>query len=475
MAMAVFDIAVIGSGPGGYRAAVLAALRGLKVVVIEKHTWGGTCLNRGCVPKKAWYHTARIIADSREYPGRGINGALSADFAQVWRHQRQVVDTVRASYTDYLGRLGVKTVQGAARFSSPGTLQVAGETIAAGNLIIATGSQPWLPGSLQAVPGRILTTDELFDAPPPPGRRVAVLGSGAVGTEMAFILSQLGLEVVWLSGREPLSDSAYSDPARAVLRDALARAGVTRVPARISAAQADADGVTLTLPGGKREHVDWVLAGTGRKPNIEGLELSRAGAATDARGFIVVDECNQAAHGVYAIGDVANPGMSANHALADATVAVANIINPGSHRRDDRNVPEALYSALELARVGLNEAQAEALDLEPAAGFAGFETSPAALTEGERGGFLRIVADLDSGRALGAEIVGRGAGELISLLGLEFGAPQALSRLAAAAYNHPTRAEEILNAVETLAARWGMARTVFPVAGCGNTNGAAGE
>lgn len=474
--MATFDVAVIGSGPGGYRAAVLAALRGLKVVIIEKKTWGGTCLNRGCVPKKAWYHTARIIADSADFPGRGIHGALSADFAQAWHHQRQVVDTVRASYTDYLGRLGVKTVQGAARFRGPGMLQVAGDAIAAGSIIIATGSQPWLPERLLPVPGRIMTTDDLFDAPPPAGRRVAVLGSGAVGTEMAFILSQLGLTVVWLTGREPLSDSAWSDPARAALRLALARAGVTpRVQARITAAQADADGVTLTLPGGVRERVDWVLAGTGRRPHTADLELSRAGVALDGRGHVVVDACNQAARGIYAIGDVANPGMSANHALADATVAVANIIAPGSRRRDDRNVPEAVYSALELARVGLNEDQAEALDLEPAAGFAGFETSPAALTEGERGGFLRIVADMDNGRALGAEIVGRGAGELISLLGLEFGAPQALSRLAGAAYNHPTRAEEILNAVETLAARWGMARAVFPATCPGKTDGAAGE
>ncbi|MGE0557094.1 MAG: NAD(P)/FAD-dependent oxidoreductase [Burkholderiales bacterium] len=467
-----FDVAVIGSGPGGYRAAVLGALRGLKIVVIEKNTWGGTCLNRGCVPKKDWFHTARTIAESRDHAARGIRGTLEPDLAQAWRHQRQVVESVRGSYADYLQRLGVTMINGQACFSGPGQLQVDGQMITAGEVIVASGSRPWLPPQLQAVPDRIITTDDLFDFPPPAGRRVAVLGSGAVGTEMAFILRQLGLEVVWLTGREPLSDSAYSEPARAALHEALARSGVAAATGqRMAAARVDAGGVTLELPGGRSERVDWVLAGTGRKPNTEGLELARAGVVLDAQGYIAVDACNQAASGVYAIGDVANRGMSANHALADATVAIANIITPGSRRRDDDRVPEALYSALELARVGCNEERAEAMAMEPATGFVSLDANPAALAEGERGGFLRIIADMDSGRALGAEIAGRGAAELISLLGLEFGAPRALSRLAAAAYNHPTRAEEILNAVETLAARWGMAAHVFP----GNSAGAPEE
>jgi len=461
--MSALDLAIIGSGPGGYRAAVLGALRGLKVAIIEKNTWGGTCLNRGCVPKKAWYHSACIMADAAAYPHRGVSGRLSADFAQAWRHQRQIVDTVRDSYADYLGRLGIRRLRGHARFDGPRSLQVGDTRIVAGHIIIATGSQPWLPEPLQRIPGRILTTDDLFDAPPPPGRRVAVLGSGFVGTEMAFILSRLGLEVIWLTGREPLSSSAFSVPARTALRETLAGAGIRpRLQARIAAAGVSDDGVTLTLGDGDRLQVDWVLAGTGRRPCTDGLDLDRAGITTAAQGHIVVDEYNRVAPGIHAIGDVANPGMSANHALAGATVAVSDILDPGSHPRRDEQVPQVLYSALELARVGLNEDEAEVQGLEPAAGFTSFDFNPAALAAGERGGFLRLVADLDSGRLLGAELAGRGAGELVSLLGMEFGAPQALSRLASAAYNHPARAEEILNAVETLAARWGMSAHVFP-------------
>ena len=467
--MPALDLAIIGSGPGGYRAAVLGALRGLKVAIIEKNTWGGTCLNRGCVPKKAWYHSACIMADAGAYPERGIGGTLSADFAQAWRHQRQIVDTVRDSYADYLGRLGIRRLQGHARFEGPRLLRVDNALVEARQIIIATGSQPWLPESLQRTPGRILTTDDLFDAPPPPGRRVAVLGSGLVGTEMAFILSRLGLEVIWLTGREPLSSSAFSVPARTALREALAGAGIRpRLQARIAAAGVSDDGVTLTLGDGDRLQVDWVLAGTGRRPCTDGLDLGRAGITTGDLGHVVVDGHNRAAPGIHAIGDVANPGMSANHALADATVAVSDILDPGGFPRRDEQVPQVLYSALELARVGLNEDEAETQGLEPAAGFTSLDLNPAAQAAGERGGFLRLIADLDSGRVLGAELAGRGAGELISLLGLEFGTPQALSRLASAAYNHPARAEEILNAVETLAARWGMAEHVFPVRAAGD-------
>ncbi len=461
--MPVLDLAIIGSGPGGYRAAVLGALRGLKVAIIEKNTWGGTCLNRGCVPKKAWYHSACVLADSAAYPERGIGGTLSADFPQAWRHQRQIVGTVRDSYADYLGRLGILRLHGHARFDGPRSLRVDNAPVDARHIVIATGSQPWLPEPLQRTPGRILTTDDLFDAPPPPGRRVAVLGSGFVGTEMAFILRQLGLDVVWLTGREPLSSSAFSVPARTALREAMAGAGITpRLQGRIAAADVSDDGVTLTLGDRERLQVDWVLAGTGRRPCTDGLELDRAGITTAVQGHIAVDVYNRAAPGIHAIGDVANPGMSANHALADATVAISDILDPGSQTRRNERVPQVLYSALELARVGLDEDAAEMQGLEPAAGFTSFDFNPAALAAGERGGFLRLVADLDSGSVLGAELAGRGAGELVSLLGMEFGDPQALSRLASAAYNHPARAEEILNAVETLAARWGMSKQVFP-------------
>ena len=165
-----FDVVVIGSGPGGFRAAVLAAQRGLSVAIIERDAWGGACLNRGCVPKRAWYHTARLAADAASLARHGLGGALAPDLGAAWKFQREVVKTVRESYVDYLRRLGIRQFEGAARFVGPHCLSVGSETVEGAHFIVASGSRPSVPDTLHAGAGRILTTDELFEQPLPPGR-----------------------------------------------------------------------------------------------------------------------------------------------------------------------------------------------------------------------------------------------------------------------------------------------------------------
>ncbi len=462
--MREFDLVVIGSGPGGYRAAVLAALRGLSVAIVEKGVWGGTCLNRGCVPKKAWHASATLVARSAGYAARGVSGALTGDLAAAWDHQHRVVATVRESYVDYMKRLGIVALEGAASFADGRTVRVAGaESVRGRHVVIATGSAPFVPPALPRTPGRILTTDDLFDAPAPPGRRVAVVGSGVVGTEMAFILAMLGCEVKWITNAEPLSRTGFSPPALKLLYAALRRHGVVaRTRSRVQGARVVDGGVELELPESGREKVDWVLLGSGRVPYTEALDLAAAGVATDARGFIPVDErCRTKVPHIYAIGDVVNPAMTSNHALAEAAVAVADIVEPGSRRREPTRVPELVYSALELGRVGLSEDDAEDRELEAATGFAAFEVNPAALGEDDAEGFVRLVVDADSGEMLGAEVVGARAGELIHVVARDVGRADGLRGIARMLYNHPARAEEFLNAAETLASKWGLGPQVF--------------
>jgi dihydrolipoamide dehydrogenase len=467
-----FDLAVIGSGPGGYRAAVLGALRGLNVAIIERGDWGGCCLNRGCVPKKDWYHSARLVAAQRHFQARGLRGELSGDLAQAWQHQRGVVERVRDSYRAYLKHLKVRAFEGHARFLEPETIAIEGpdgiEHLRARNSVIATGAAASVPSPFEAVDGRVLTTDMLFDQPPPPGRRVAVIGSGVVATEFAFILKMLGRDVTWLTRSPPLARLGFSPQALSTLREQFALHGIEpqRVPGYASV-RLDAEHVHIEVDGGASFEVDWVLLGTGRSPMTAGLGLESIGVRTDRKGFVERDDqLRTAVPNIYAIGDVAGHWMTANHALSDASVALENILG-GERHQDGRFVPMVIYSAVEMARLGLDEDAAEDEDLEPAIGFAAFETSPRALGQDEPEGFVRLIGEMDSGALLGGEIIGGDAGELIHLLSLAPDRDTALAWLARGTWNHPARAEEILNATETLASKWNLQERVFGVPGSG--------
>ncbi|AOU98610.1 pyridine nucleotide-disulfide oxidoreductase [Acidihalobacter yilgarnensis] len=465
---APYDIAVIGSGPGGYRAAILAALKGQRVAIIEKADWGGCCLNRGCVPKKDWHHTAQLVAASRHFAGRGITGTLSADMATAWMHQEAIVANVQESYVDYMKRLKITTLSGNARFDDPHTLIVQGadgseQTLGARAFVIATGAGAQVPPPFEALPGKVLTSDMLFDAPPPDGNRVAIIGSGVIATEFAFIFRMLGKEVVWLARSEALRKIPFSPQARTTLKNALARHDIAlRRVTGFASVDTDHDGVRIMLTDGDAVEVDWVCLGTGRMPYTEGLNIEAIGIECDAHGFIRRNAQLQTAQPhIYAIGDVASPEMTANHALADATVAIGNIVDGHEQAQDSTWVPLAVYSAVELARIGMDEDTAEDEGLEPAVGFAAFETSPRALGQDDTDGFVRLIADMDSGALLGGEIIGAEAGELIHLLSLAPDRESALRWLAAGRYNHPARAEELANATETLASKWGLAGSIL--------------
>lgn len=471
------DLAVVGSGPGGYRAAVLGALRGLRVAIVERGVWGGCCLNRGCVPKKDWHHSAMLIHQQARGPARGVRGHLAGDLDEAWAHQREVVARVRQSYLDYLGHLGVRKVAGSARLGPDGKLiidPVAGTTnginvqrpepfaLDAAHVIIGTGSAPIVPPPFPSDSPRILTTDDLFESPPPAGQRIGLIGSGVVATELAFILTMLGREVHWLTRSEPLHRARFSPSALRVLYGELEQCGIVRHRGEVAAVAESAAGIRLDLRDGDPIEVDWVLLGTGRRPHTAGLGLEEAGVRCGPGGFIERSAWAETTRpGVYAIGDVASPLMNANQAMADATVALTNVINPQSRRLDPDWVPEVVYSAIELARLGMDEDAAEDAGREPAVGFAAFESSPTALGQDAPEGFVRLVADLDDGRLLGGEVVGGQAGELIHQLAARGNRDGALAELASGAVNHPSRSEEFVNATETLAHKWGLGERVF--------------
>jgi len=464
--MEQFDLIVVGSGPGGYRAAVLGALRDLRVAIVEKAAWGGCCLNRGCVPKKDWYHSARLLAASRSFGKRGILGVLKPDFMAAWQHQETVVKRVQDSYLDYLKRLGIARYEGVAAFAAARQMTVRSATgeqrIAGDYVIVATGSEPHVPQVLRNVSvQRILTTDDLYDYPPPSGDRVAIVGAGVIATEFAFILTMLGKDVLWLARSEPLARTRFSPQARSALKKALGAYHIEPVREQITGARAEGQEIVLELKGGQSPRCDWVLVATGRRPFTNGLSPTLAGLELDNDGFVVIgDDLQASAPGIYAIGDCVGGAMTANQALHDASAVITSIVSHGHVSRTPERVPEVIYSALELARIGLDDEAAEDAGFEPAVGFAAFETSPMALGQDDVDGFVRLLGDMDSGRFLGGEIVGADSGELIHFLSM-IADGGSLRAVAETAFNHPSRAEEVLNATETLAHKWGLAEAIF--------------
>jgi dihydrolipoamide dehydrogenase len=246
------------------------------------------------------------------------------------------------------------------------------------------------------------------------------------------------------------------------LAEALQKSSVADVELRVpEKLRISDDGVTLDFADGGIEQVDWVLLATGRRPMTTNLGLENTQIEINQQGFIQCNEFLQTAEpNIYAIGDCTSPAMTANQALADASVAVANIVRGNHCSQDPRWVPQLIYSAVEMARIGMDDDAAEDEEFEPAVGFASFETSPRALGQNDVDGFVRLLADMDSGEFLGAEIIGAEAAELIHMLGSD-DKSQLLRRLASLPFNHPARAEEILNAIETMAAKWGLDEFIF--------------
>jgi dihydrolipoamide dehydrogenase len=448
-----YDLIVIGSGPGGYRSAMLAAHHGLKVGIVEKGEWGGCGLNRGCLPKNDWHHTAKLIAAARGFARRGIQGSLSIDLAGAWEHQKKLTRAVRETYIGQMKRLGIDGFAATASFVDPHTISLDGrDRLTARHFVIATGSTPYVPKPFFITEQRVLTTDELFSQPPPPGRRVAIVGSGAVATEFAFILSMLGREVVWVAQNKPLVNSRFSAEALQQLYDRLRRHGIeARVGARPEAVEMPPEGVRLILEGGNDSVVaDWVLLGTGRRPHTSGLALDAAGVSTDSKGFIKTNEFLESSQPhIYAVGDVVNPRMSANQALADAAVAVGNILSPRSRTQDRRAVPEVIHSALELGRIGHTVGNGEGTVTATSA----FAVNVRAMSEDDGDGFVRLIVDARTGALTGAEVVGAEAAELIHLLAGRLHEPNALRAFATTFYGYPTRAESIYQAAQSLMAQ----------------------
>ncbi|MDE2089767.1 MAG: NAD(P)/FAD-dependent oxidoreductase [Gammaproteobacteria bacterium] len=459
VASSSFDLAVIGSGPGGYKTALTAAQLGARVVLVERHRTGGICLNEGCLPKKALLRFAYLISNVDALNGRGLIGRVQGDFDAALAHKDEVIATLHANVPTWLKRFGVQTVYGHARLRDAHHIEVqtgpnddrGRVLLTAGRIILATGAAPRQHAACPRDGVRIIDSHDFMLSMHDLPRSLLCIGGGTIGAELSYLLHQFGTRITLVEQSARMLDRPCI-PLRAseLLQRKLRRLGVdVRTGVTVESSRPVSDGVEVLLSDGRRERYERVLVAIGRRPVTGGLGLEDAGVETDAQGFIVTNEyLETTAPGVYAVGDVKSGPMTANAALHDARIAAFNAVTGNRLRRNYHRVPAVIDSALQIAAVGLSEEQAEAAGFEPDVVHTSFSSSIKARAYHDYEGFMEIVYDVETGQMLGGCIVGSGADEQIHLLASACQSERGLWFLRDINYSHPSWSEELGNALD---------------------------
>ena len=419
--MTDYDVAVIGSGPGGYPAAIRAAQLGLSTVCIEREFLGGICLNLGCIPSKALLRNAEVLSTVRNASEYGIEVSdVTANYAVGVARSRKVVERLTKGVASLFRRDGVAYVEGNATITGPRELSVDGERIGCRNIIIATGARPALPPPLAADGEVVVTYREVIVDEQVPGR-VVIVGGGATGIEFAYLYNVYGAQVTlveFLPRILPKEDEEISQALSRALGSQgirlLTGASVTAVAvqdgtARVTVAAADE---TLQL------EADRVLVAAGITPNTDGLGVENAGGTLE-HGFIRVDDrlrVNGA--NVYAVGDVNGRLPLAHVAHAEGVYAAEHIGGLDPPALDYPGMPRATYCNPQVASIGLTESEAREQGYPIKVGKFPFLANGKALAVGHREGFAKIVADSSTGELLGAHLIGHEVTELLGELSM---------------------------------------------------------
>jgi glutathione reductase (NADPH) len=446
------DLFVIGGGSGGVRAARVAAQHGARVALAEEYRVGGTCVIRGCVPKKLMVLGSRFAQAFDDAAGFGWSATSAPAFSwpDLMRRVRAEATRLEGVYTANLQRAGVALRAERAVLRDAHTVQLvpSGECIRAERILIATGAAPLMA---PAIPGGELasSSNELFDWPEQP-KRVVVQGAGYIALEFACLLRRLGSEVtVVLRGEQVLR--GFDNEVRAHLQVQLTAQGIRFITgAALTAIERRGDGLSVHLDKGETIAANAVLRALGRRPNSAGLGLEAAGVAFDAAGAVIVDLAGQtsAAH-IHAVGDVTDrvqltpAAIREGQAYADAMFGTVNSTRL-SHLGARAIVPSAVFTTPEVGSVGLTEAQALAAHADIDIYSANFKPMKAAFSGSDERMFMKLVVQPGSGRVLGCHIVGSEAGEMIQLVGVALTLGTTKADLDATLAVHPTAAEELV-------------------------------
>jgi dihydrolipoamide dehydrogenase len=454
----IFDLVVIGGGPGGYVAAIRAAQLGMKVACVEKRaTLGGTCLNVGCIPSKALLHSSELYAEARD--GLNAHGikipTVELDLGAMQDQKSKVVKELTQGIEFLFRKNKVTSIKGAARLEGDGRIAVelnagGGQQVSARNILIATGSESATVPGLEVDEERIVSSTGALELEGVPGHLV-VVGAGYIGLELGTVWRRLGAKVTvveWLDRITPGMDLEVSRQFQRLL----SRQGLGfKLAAKVTEVDAGGDRLLITtqaVDGGEPEKMkaDVLLVAVGRRPYTNGLGLEQVGLKTDNHGRIEVDgRYATSVPGIYAIGDVIKGPMLA-HKAEDEGVCVAEGLAGQSPHLDYDAVPAVIYTAPEVASVGKTEEQLKEAGIAYKAGKFPFSANSRARATGRTDGFVKVLADARTDRLLGVHIIGAEAGTMIAeaALAIEFGASS--EDLARSCHAHPTLEEAIKEA-----------------------------
>lgn len=455
-----YDVAILGSGPGGYVAAIRASQLGMTALVVEKDArLGGVCTLRGCIPTKALLHTADLLEETRHGAEVGVaTREVRLELAAAMKHKERVVRQSSNGVAFLMKKNRVDVATGFGRITAPGRLSVAASdgsetSYSARNILIATGSAPRSLPDIEIDHRTILSSDSILEVSEVP-KSLLVIGSGAVGVEFASMFARFGSKTVIveiLPRIVPLEDEEVSrELAAAFKRQGIAIYADTRLE-RVTKTDTGVE-VIARSTGGKTEsfRAEKILMAVGRKPLSEGIGLESLGVGTE-KGYILVDKFLRTnVPGIYAIGDVVPTAQLAHVASAEGVVAVEHMAGKETRPLNYDQVPGCTYCAPEVASIGLTEARARERGYDVAVGKFPFSANGKARILNETSGFVKIVGEKKYDEVLGVHIVGPKATELIAEAGAALKLEATSEDLVRTIHAHPTLSEAMHEASEAV-------------------------
>ena len=444
-----YDTIVIGGGPGGYVAAIRAAQLGQKTAVVERDKAGGRCLNYACIPAKTILRTAEIYDEAKNSADLGVVAKdVQLDWDAVMKRRAAVSESLSGGVSFLWDKGKIATIEGEGSLTAEGNVKVGDTVYEAKNVILATGSVAMpIPGV--EFGGRIVDTWGAWSLPELPGK-IAVVGAGASGSEIASAYSRFGTEVILIEMLPQILPAEDKDIAKIVER-VFKKAGVeVSTGAPVENVEAGKSSVKFTY-GDKSAEVDYLVIAGGRRPDVEALNLAEAGVELEENGKIKVDAYQQTTNPkVYAIGDLVNKKALAHKASEEGVVAVEKAAGVETHPVDQELIVGATFTHPQVASIGLTEAQAKEAGHEVKVGKQKISGEGAGTVYDDKDGLVKLVVDAKYGEVLGAHIVGNRAcdmiAELVAAMALE-GGYQELARIV---HPHPTVSEAVLDAARAV-------------------------